>query len=55
VNSVELFTVLDDLMARKPDVSEMPVLVPDGMGGWLTVIDMTVDEDRLILRLEPWA
>jgi hypothetical protein len=55
VNSIELFTVLDDLLARKPDVGEVPVLLPDGIGGWFTVIDMVFDEDRLILRLEPWA
>ena len=36
------------------DTSQWPVLVADGIGGWMTVVAVTDDEDRLILRLEPW-
>ena len=33
--------------------SQWPVLVADGIGGWMTVVALDNDEDRIILRLEP--
>ena len=43
----ELMDALEDLG------SSHEVLIVDGAGGWMTPVQLTDDEDRVIMRLEP--